>query len=161
MRSFIKAICGGASMAALIFAAGDAAARDIAVPMDEVRIVTFPQPVSTVYVGNPAIADVTVIDSRRVFLLGKNFGSTNLVALDPKGNPTVSQRITVYSRQGSTVTLHRGANQTTFACAGARCEAAPVPGDENTSFDAVVGQREKLGTQAAAASGSRNNGGGQ
>jgi hypothetical protein len=155
MRSFINAICGGASMAVLAFAAGDAVARDIAIPMDEVRIVTFPTPVSTVYVGNPAIADVTVIDSRRVFLLGKNFGTTNLVALDPKGNPTVSERVTVYSRQGSLVTLHRGAAQTSYACAGARCEASPVPGDENANFDAVVGQRDKLNQQSASAAGSQ------
>ena len=156
MLSSIKAICGGVSMAALLFAAGDALARDIAIPMDEVRIVTFPTPVSTVYVGNPVIADVTVIDSRRVFLLGKNFGTTNLVALDAQGNPTVSERVTVYSRQGSTVTLHRGAAQTTYACAGgARCEASPVPGDDSTPFEAVVGQRDKLGQQTAHAAGSQ------
>ena len=149
----IKAICGGVSMAALLFAAGDALARDIAIPMDEVRIVTFPVPVSTVYVGNPVIADVTVIDSKRVFLLGKNFGTTNLVALDAEGNPTASERVTVYSRQGSMVTLHRGAAQTTYACAGARCEASPVPGDDNAPFDAVVGQRDKLGQQTARAAG--------
>src|SRR5215813_5922040 len=102
MRSFLQAIIG-AGLTALSFVS-PAEARDITVPMDEVRIVTFPAPVSTVYVANPAIADVTVIDSRRVFLLGKNFGSTNLVALDSKGNPTVSQRVTVFGRQGSSVT---------------------------------------------------------
>jgi Pilus formation protein N terminal region len=151
MRSFTKAICGGVSLAALALASGAAQARDISIPMDEVRIVTFPTPVSTVYVGNPAIADVTVIDSRRVFILGKAFGATNLVALDAKGNPTVSERVTVFGRQGSTVTLHRGAAQTTYACAGTRCEAAPVPGDDNTNFDSVVGQRDKLRTQSASA----------
>jgi hypothetical protein len=143
----LKAISCSVSLAALLFAAGDALARDITIPMDEVRILTFPVPVSTVYVGNPVIADVTVIDSRRVFLLGKTFGTTNLVALDAKGNPTVSERVTVYGRQGSVVTLHRGAAQTTFACAGARCEAAPVPGDDNAPFEAVVGQRDKLSAQ--------------
>jgi hypothetical protein len=158
MRSFIHAICGGAGMAAIILASGGAAAGDITIPMDEARIVTFPSPVSTVYVGNPAIADVTVIDARRVFLLGKAFGTTNIVALDTNGNPTVSQRITVYGRPGSTVTLHRGAAQTTFACGGARCEAAPVPGDDNTNFDAVVGQREKLAGAAQSATGSRGPG---
>ena len=153
MRSILTAISGSAVVAALVFSAGQTMARDITIPMDEVRIVTFATPVSTVYVGNPAIADVTVIDSRRVFLLGKNFGTTNLVALDPKGNPTVSERVTVYGRQGAMVTLHRGAAQTTYACAGTRCEASPVPGDDNTNFDAVVGQREKLSAQSASAAG--------
>lgn len=147
MRSYLKAIFGGVALALALVPAAEA--RDITVPMDEVRIVTFPTPVSTVYVGNPAVADVTVIDARRVFLLGKNFGSTNLVALDSKGNPTISQRVTVFSRQGSTVTLHRGAAQMTFSCSGARCEAAPVPGDDNASYEAVMGQREKAGSQSA------------
>lgn len=149
MRTFLQVICG-AGLAALSLAPA-AEAREINVPMDEVRIVTFPTAVSTVYVGNPAIADVTVIDSRRVFLLGKNFGSTNLVALDAKGNPAVSERITVFSRQGATVTLHRGAAQVTYSCSGARCESAPLPGDDNASFESVMGQREKAGQQSASA----------
>ena len=148
--TFSKQAMCGAGLMALLFA-GDAAARDIAIPMDEVRIVTFPVPVSTVYVGNPVIADVTVIDSRRVFVLGKSFGSTNLIALDTKGNPTVSERLTVYARQGTTVTLHRGPAQSTYACAGTRCEASPVPGDETGPFNTVVEQREKLTSQSAQA----------
>lgn len=154
MRSFLPAICGAACVAALAFASGPAVAGDITLPMDEARIVTFPQPVATVYVGNPSIADVTVIDSRRVFLLGKAFGTTNLIALDSKGNPATSQRITVFGRPGSTVTLHRGPAQTTFACAATRCEAAPVPGDDNNNFEAVVGQRDKLSQQSAQAANS-------
>ena len=39
--------------------AGAAHAADIAVPLDEVRIVAFKQPISTVYMGNPTIADIT------------------------------------------------------------------------------------------------------
>jgi hypothetical protein len=155
MRSYIHAITGGACMAALVCAAGEAVARDITLPMDEVRIVTFPAPVATVYVGNPSIADITVIDSRRVFILGKSFGSTNSVALDSKGNATMSQRVTVYGRPGGTVTLHRGAAQYTFACAATRCEAVPGQGDTPTSFEAISGQREKLASGAQEASGSR------
>jgi Flp pilus assembly secretin CpaC len=159
MRSYIHAITGGACLAALAFAAGEAVARDITLPMDEVRIVTFPAPVATVYVGNPSIADVTVIDSRRVFLMGKSFGTTNIVALDSKGNATMSQRVTVYGRPGGTVTLHRGAAQFTFACAEARCEAVPVQGDARDPFEAVSSQREKLASGAQDASGSRAGGG--
>jgi hypothetical protein len=161
MRSYIHAITGGACMAALVCAAGEAIARDITLPMDEVRIVTFPAPVTTVYVGNPSIADVTVIDSRRVFLLGKSFGTTNIVALDSKGNATMSQRVTIYGRPGSTVTLHRGAAQFTFACAQSRCESVPVQGDQRENFDAVSSQREKLVSQAQDASGARPGGAGQ
>jgi hypothetical protein len=161
MRSYIHAITGGACVAALVLATGAAAARDITLPMDEVRIVTFPAPVATVYVGNPSIADVTVIDQRRVFVLGKSYGTTNLIALDGNGQPTTSQLVTVYGRAGSTVALHKGPAQHTFACGGARCEAIPGQGDEKQRFDAVSDQRTALSGQATEASGAGRGGGGQ
>ncbi len=114
-----------------------AAAAEYSVPMDQVRMITFRAPVSTVFVGNPQIADVTVVDATRIFLMGKNFGTTNLMALDEDGNQISNDRITVQARAGSVVTLHRGTSQTTMACVGGRCQSAPVPGDAAEDFTAV------------------------
>lgn len=143
--------------AASVFIAPPAIAADIAVPMDQVRMVSFDKPVSTVYVGNPVVADVTVIDSRRVFVLGKAFGSTNIVALDSAGNQVADKALTVYGSGAGTVTLNRGANQLTYACAAARCETAPLPGDAAQSFSAVmgeIGQHQSMGKTAAEGGGS-------
>jgi Flp pilus assembly secretin CpaC len=115
----------------------------ISVPMDEVRVVQFSSPVSTVYVGNPSIADVSMIDNRHAFVLGKGFGGTNMVALDADGKQIVNDAISVYARAGSTVTLMRGANKTTLACGGARCENSPMPGDDKDTYDIRMGQIEK------------------
>src|SRR5437763_17026815 len=60
-------------------------APSIALPIDEVRVVPFSQPVSTVYVGHPVVADVRVIASRHARVLGKGFGSTNIIALNSHG----------------------------------------------------------------------------
>lgn len=131
-----------------------AAAHGIAVPMDEVRVIQFSSPVSTVYVGNPSIADVSMIDNRHAFVLGKGFGATNVVALDQDGKQVVNDAISVYARTGSTVTLMRGPNQTTLACGGARCETSPMPGDDKDSFEVRTGQIEKhqdLNIKAASA----------
>ena len=117
-----------------------ALAAEFTVPMDQVRMITFQAPISTVFVGNPQIADVTVVDSTRIFLMGKNFGTTNLVALDEDGNQLSNDRVTVQSRAGEVVTLHRGAAQTTMACAGGRCQTAPIPGDAADAFAAVSEQ---------------------
>ena len=76
--------------AAVIGFAAPALAGSVTVPIDQARIVTFKQPVSTVYVGNPSMADVTVIDSHRVFVLGKAFGTTNIIALDAYGQDGVA-----------------------------------------------------------------------
>jgi hypothetical protein len=124
--------------------------------MDEVRILTFAKPVKTVYVGNPTIADVTVIDATHVFLLGKSFGTTNLLALDNAGHQVAEEHITVLGHQGSVVTLQRGPARTTLNCAAQRCEAMPTPGDETAPFDTVTGQvdrRQDQNLKAAAAGG--------
>ena len=46
-------------------------------------------PIDRVSVGNPAVADVTIISPRELYLLGKSFGSTNVI-LWSKGGPTTA-----------------------------------------------------------------------
>lgn len=147
---YVNAALGAASV---LFACGAASAEDIAVPMDQMRLLTFSAAAKTVLVANPVIADVTVVDNRRVFVLGKNFGTTNLIALDAAGNQIANDQVIVTGRQGQVVTLQRGAAQTSYACAGDHCQAAPVPGDDNGPFDAVNGQMSKRDQMAKAAGG--------
>ena len=141
-----------AGAAGIILACGAALAEDVPVAMDQMRLVTFSAPVKTVLVANPVIADVTVIDAKRIFVLGKNFGTTNLVALDAAGNPVANDQIVVSGREGQVVTLQRGAAQTTLACSGDRCQVAPVPGDDKEPFESVSGQIEKREALAKSAS---------
>jgi len=120
-----------------------ALAANVGVPMDQVRMITFRAPFKTVYVGNPVIADITIIDSTHVFVLGKNFGITNIVALDDGGRVIMNDQITVLGQEGSLVTLQRGAGQRTLSCDNGRCEAKPTPGDEEAPFNSVVGQMDR------------------
>ena len=46
-------------------------------------------PIDRISVGNPAVADVTIISPRELYLLGKSFGSTNVI-LWSKGGPTTA-----------------------------------------------------------------------
>jgi len=128
------------------------AAKAISVPLDEVRVVAFSHPVATVYVGNPVIADVSMIDSRHAFVLGKGFGGTNIVALDTDGKQVVNEHISVFGHVASTVIVHRGTAQSTYNCASARCEVAPTPGDDKETYDSRMGQilsRQEAGAKAA------------
>jgi hypothetical protein len=152
MRALTKTSFAGA-LAGLLMSSAAHAAGGIAVPMDEVRMLDFPQPVATVYVGNPTIADVNMIDAKRAFILGKNFGTTNVLALDEKGNQVFSKTITVSGRTGGMVTLQRGTAQTTYACVSSKCSPAPIPGDDNQPYSTITGQidkREALAKQAIA-----------
>ena len=120
-----------------VFAAG------IAIAMDEVRTVSFDTPVATVYVGNPAIADVTMIDARHAFVIGKGFGSTNIVALDGNGKEIADTQVAVLSGAGNsdaTVLLNRGTQRVTYSCTANSCEATPEPGDGKDVFDMINSQ---------------------
>ncbi|HXL71797.1 MAG TPA: pilus assembly protein N-terminal domain-containing protein [Rhizomicrobium sp.] len=136
--------------ALVVVAASPAYADGVAISMDEVRTITFPKPVATVYVGNPAIADINMIDSRHAFVLGKGFGNTNIVALDHEGDQVSNTHVSVMAREDSTVTLQRGTGRLTYSCTTSHCEATPQPGDAKDAYDAVNGQ---LSTHEAAAKG--------
>jgi pilus assembly protein CpaC len=50
-------------------------------------LLRLPGPIERISVGNPAVADVTLISARELYLLGKSFGSTNVI-MWRKGGPT-------------------------------------------------------------------------
>jgi hypothetical protein len=113
----------------------------VALALDEVHTLTFRTPVSTVYVGNPTIADVTMIDAKHAFVQGKGYGRTNIVALNRDNVMVFNTHVTVTgSEGGGTVTLNRGAQRVTLSCAGGRCEPSPTPGDGKDMYDALSGQ---------------------
>jgi len=147
--------------AALAFAvaagltSSQALAGGVAVPLDEVRTVAFAKPVATVYVGNPSIADINMIDARHAFVLGKRFGTTNIIALDNSGHEVANTYVSVSGSNGAIVTLTKGATptkpatQTTLSCTGVRCEESPVPCDAR--FGEVMGEsavHDQMGTKA-------------
>jgi Flp pilus assembly secretin CpaC len=139
-----------AAFLAVCLASTSALAGGVSIPMDEVRTVTFAKPVATVYVGNASIAGINMIDSRHAFVLGKSFGTTNVIALDTSGREVANTAVTVSGAGGRTVTLTKGAQQTTLACSSARCDSAPMPGDAH--YGDITGDFEKhmdLGTKTA------------
>src|SRR5258706_1003421 len=112
----------------------------VALALDEVHTLTFRNPVSTVYVGNPTIADVTMIDARHAFVQGKGYGRTNIMALNHDNVMVFNTHVTVTGNNGGgTVVLNRRAQRVTLNCAGGRCEPTPMPGDGKDS-DAFNGQ---------------------
>src|SRR5689334_16937916 len=150
-------------LAAAILAAATpagAASDSVALALDEVHTITFKTPVATVYVGNPTIADVTMLDARHAFVQGKGYGRTNIVALNRDNIQVFNAHITVVgARDSGTVTLNRGAQRITLTCAGGRCEPTPTLGDDQKAFDAANTQTTTLETTArsvAAAGDSKN-----
>lgn len=52
-------------------------------------LVRLPAPISRISVGNPAVADVTLISARELYLLGKTYGSTNVILWSRNGPTTI------------------------------------------------------------------------
>ena len=138
-----RAIFAAALLAATVSSGAIAADKSdsVALALDEVHTLTFRTPVSTVYVGNPSIADVTMIDARHAFVQGKGYGRTNIMALNHDNVMVFNTHITVTGNEGGgTVTLNRGAQRVTLNCAGGRCEQTPMPGDGKDSYDSTNAQ---------------------
>ena len=54
----------------------------VQVPKDKSRIIDLPFPVARVSVANPAIADILVINPEQIYVVGKQFGTTNMTLCD-------------------------------------------------------------------------------
>ncbi len=116
-----------------------AQAGEILVPLDESVVHIFEQDVATIAVANPSIADVSVHNGRVLLIVGKSFGTTNVIVLDSGGKPIGSKRIRVTSvAGGSNVTVLKGGQDgvVSFSCAP-RCERVLVPGD--AGFEELLG----------------------
>jgi hypothetical protein len=124
----------------------------VGVVIDQARVVSFPKPVKTVFVGNPTIVDISMLDSQHAFLLGKTFGVTNMIALGTDGNQISNQQVTVLNN-GAAVTVNRGADQFNYMCTHAHCETAPRPGDPTPYVSTTEGPAAQHAGAAAAAAG--------
>ncbi len=92
---------------------------------------------ASVIVGNPAIADVTVVDANTLFVTGKGYGVTEVVAVDGVGRTIFQGEVVVTGGSTGSVRVWRGAQATEMACAAscapsirngsATASAAPAP----------------------------------
>ena len=100
--------------------AGPAVAQSgrISVEIDQAQRVQLSGPAGSVIVGNPAIADVTVVDSNTLYITGKGYGVTEVVAVDPIGRTVFQSQVVVTAGDGAgRVRVWRGAQSTEMACA--------------------------------------------
>ncbi len=119
-------------LAATAFVMPAKAGAGIEVTMNQAKIVKLSRAADTIVVGNPAIADAAVQDASTIVLTGKGFGVTNLVVLDPEGNPIVDEQVTVVRQDASSVRIYRRASIQTMSCTP-YCESSYKSDAEKTS----------------------------
>lgn len=124
------------------------AADEINVLLDRAQIVRLPDRVATLVIGNPAVADGTLQTGGLLVVTGKGYGTTNVIALDNKGEILAQHTITVGAPEESTLTVWRGVGRETWSCAP-RCERNVMLGDAPEFFDSVVKQTDTRNGHAA------------
>ncbi|MDP1630963.1 MAG: pilus assembly protein N-terminal domain-containing protein [Caulobacter sp.] len=119
-------------------AAGAAWGQSLPVRIDQASRVTLSATARDVVIGNPSVADVTVIDGRNLLVMGKAYGVTNLVVLDARGRTILDRQIVVSASDDGRISFYRGPDVYNYSCSP-RCERTPMPG-ERDSGQGVYGQ---------------------
>jgi len=136
---------GGLALAVLGSAAALADASGIVVSMDRARIVKVPTGTQTLIIGNPLVADVTMLKGNGSMVVsGRSFGTTNLISLDASGNAIDETTIKVIAGNQSLVVL-RGTAQESYSC-NPKCSPTVALGDDSKYMtDGVTNIKTRTG----------------
>lgn len=133
MSAFRAALLTAAAISFLPVAAqaDDVAQRpQMRVDYDQAAVVKLDRAAKTVVVGNPLIADALLVSDKTVYVQGRMFGNTNIIAIDSDGNEVLNTYVTVGAPMTQQVTLYRGPiGQQNMACAP-HCERTVTQGDK-------------------------------
>lgn len=99
-----------------------AAAQDGAlnVEIDRSARVQLRGAAASIIVANPQIADVSMVDANTLFIVGRGYGVTEVVAVDGAGRTLFQREIVVSGGATGSVRVWRGAQVTEMTC-GASC----------------------------------------
>ncbi len=118
-----------------------AGAATISAVIDQGVRISLPAGARDVMIGNPAIADINVVDSRTAVIQGRSYGITNLMIIDGRGRTIANSQIVVGAPDSNRVSLYRGpgagagmANVANYSCAP-RCERTPMPGELESEYN--------------------------
>lgn len=121
----------------------------VSVKVNMARILRINAPASTVIIGNPGVADVTIQDPQTLVLTGRSYGQTNLIVLDSMGNPIADTLVEVVQAQNDLVTVFMGERRTSMSCAPV-CQPIVMVGDDpGFAADVVTSSQTVAGFAAS------------
>src|SRR5436305_14792212 len=148
-RASLKVLSLGLGILACpIAAVAEPTADNIAVNVDQAKLVKLPTRVSTIVVGNPLIADVTLQTGGILVVTGKGYGATNFIAMDRSGEILVDRVIQVEGPTDQLVTVYRGVERESYSCMPV-CQRRITLGDGENYFKAAIDQAGWLSSQAS------------
>ena len=135
------------SIAALGAGAAVAGGSGMTVEMNQSRRVVVGGAIANVIVGDPLVADVVMIDAHSVIVVGKGYGTTQVMVLDHVGRALMDARVTVIAPNQGRVTVYRGVATTDYSCAG-RCQVLAAPAGGAAAAPAPAGAPAATSPQA-------------
>jgi Flp pilus assembly secretin CpaC len=139
MRRPSLALCAALSLAATAFGAQSAHAQSaraqsasapLLVSAGQAARISLSAPVRDLVVGDPAVADVSLVNDRTLVILAKKVGSTTILAFDARGQALADRQIVVSDIPAGGVVVQRGGVAATYACS-ASC--SPLPAAEGAA----------------------------
>jgi Pilus formation protein N terminal region len=126
---------------------GARASEMIGVTLDQAKLVKLPEGTSTVVVGNPSIADISVQRNGVMVITGRRAGRTNFIALDKQGSIISESNVSVSVSTAGRVLLQRGVEATTYDCS-TECLPTVGLGDDDKSFNRALSQASSRAKEA-------------
>jgi len=133
MRRIIVALF---ALAALVPASTALAqSRALNVEVNHITRLNLNGSAASVVVGNPQIADVTVVDANTLYISGRSSGVTEIAVLDGLGRTIYQGDVVVSTPSSGEVRVWRGAAVTRMAC-GATCSPSGLDAASVTASSA-------------------------
>ncbi len=133
-------------------ARAESAPRLLAVVLDQATVAKLPAGTSTLIIGNPMIADVTMLKTGAAMVVtGKGYGQTNLIALDSVGTVLFEEQLRVLPSK-TVVVLQNGTSHVSVSC-NPDCMPTVQLGDDPKSFNDAGGEITNRNSYALGGSG--------
>ena len=148
MRGILKA--AALTAAGLAFSA-TASAGSYSVQLNKTELLHLPESAAAVVVGNPNIADVSVHSSDTLFVLGRGYGSTNIIVLNSLGQTILNADVHVGAgAQAGQVRIFNGSvnKRQSFSC-HPYCLPSPILGDSPDYRDAFEPETKPINNPIA------------
>ena len=124
----------------------------IAVTLDQAKIARLPEGTTTLIVGNPMVADVTMLKNNNTMIItGKGFGETNLIAIDAAGSLIEERQVEVLPAK-TLLVFQDGSSRISYSC-NPVCMPTVQLGDDDKTFKDAGEQMSTRNGYAAVASG--------
>jgi hypothetical protein len=132
MKIMIKShnVC---ALAAMITALAGPAFATVSVRLDQNTLMELKAPAGTVLIGDPSVVDISLVTPRRIAILGRGYGQTNVIITDRTGRVIFDQQVEVSRVSSNRVSVYRGGQLANFTCSPS-CERTPSPGEDNSSY---------------------------